>query len=146
MNDLTGRLARASSRRPGRTLAAWGVVLVLSIAAIGGLLGSSLTTDAEMTNDPESYRAYDLIAEHFPPSDDYVNDVVVIRSPTLDVSNPEFRSKVEALVDEDRGDRRRAAGANLLLDLAIRRSWRRAGVRRSCRSASAVTARTRSAR
>ena len=68
MNDLTGRLARASSRRPGRTLAAWGVVLVLSVAAIGGLLGSSLTTDAEMTNDPESYRAYDLIAEHFPPS------------------------------------------------------------------------------
>ena len=87
MNDLTGRLARASSRRPGRTLAAWAVVLVLSIGAIGGLLGSSLTTDAEMTNDPESYRAYDLIAEHFPPSDDYVNDVVVIRSPSLDVSD-----------------------------------------------------------
>ena len=100
MNDLTGRLARASSRRPGRTLAAWAVVLVLSIGAIGGLLGSSLTTDAEMTNDPESYRAYDLIAEHFPPSDDYVNDVVAIRSPSLDVSDPEFQSKVEALVDE----------------------------------------------
>ncbi len=98
MNDLTGRLARASSRRPGRTLAAWGVVLVLSVAAIGGLLGSSLTTDAEMTNDPESYRAYDLIAEHFPPSDDDVNEVVAIRSTSLDVSDPEFRSKVEAIV------------------------------------------------
>ena len=132
MNDLTGRLARASSRRPGRTLAAWGVVLVLSVAAIGGLLGSSLTTDAEMTNDPESYRAYDLIAEHFPPSDDYVNDVVVIRSPSLDVSDPEFRSKVEAIVERDRGDGRRAAGANLLLDLRLGRSWRRAGGRRSC--------------
>ena len=51
-----------------------------------------------MTNDPESYRAYDLIAEHFPPSDDDVNEVVVIRSTSLDVSDPEFRSKVEAIV------------------------------------------------
>ena len=41
MDDLTGRLARASSRRPGRTLAAWAVVLVLSIGAIGGLLGDA---------------------------------------------------------------------------------------------------------
>ena len=100
MHDLTGRLARASSRHPRRTLAAWGVVLVLSVVAIGGLLGSTLTTDAEMTNDPESYRAYDLIGEHFPPSDDYVQDVVVIRSPTLRVTEPAFRAKVEALARE----------------------------------------------
>ncbi|HET9938988.1 MAG TPA: hypothetical protein VFQ28_09355, partial [Gaiella sp.] len=100
MHDLTGRLARASSRHPRRTLAAWGVILVLSVAAIGGLLGSTLTTDAEMTNDPESYRAYDLIGEHFPPSGDYVTDVVVVRSPTLRVDDPAFRAKVEALVRE----------------------------------------------
>ena len=100
MHDLTGRLARASSRHPRRTLAAWGVVLALSVVAIGGLLGSTLTTDAEMTNDPESYRAYDLIGEHFPPSDDYVQDVVVIRSPTLRVTEPAFRVKVEALARE----------------------------------------------
>ena len=67
MKDGTGRLARASSLHPWRTLALWGV-LVLSVAAIGGLLGSALTTDAEMTNDPESYRAYDLLREHFPPT------------------------------------------------------------------------------
>ncbi len=57
--DPTGRLARACAGRPWRTLAIWGVVLVLSIGAIGGLLGDALTTDSEMTNDPESYRAYD---------------------------------------------------------------------------------------
>ena len=56
------------------------MAFVLSPAATGGLLGSSLTTDAEMTNDPESYRGYDLLAEHFPPSDDYVNELVVVRS------------------------------------------------------------------
>ena len=98
MKDLTGRLARASARRPGRTLALWLLVLVLSLGAIGGLLGDTLTTDAEMTNDPESYRAYDLIGEHFPPDDEYVNEVVVIRSRTIEVSDPAFRAKVEAIV------------------------------------------------
>ena len=98
MNDLTGRLARASSRRPGRTLALWGIALVLSFAAIGSLLGSTPTTDAEMTNDPESYRAYDLIGEHFPPKDDQVNELVVFRSSTSSVDEPAFRARVEALV------------------------------------------------
>jgi RND superfamily putative drug exporter len=97
MRDLTGRLARASSARPLRTLALWGVAILLSVAAIAALLGSTLTTDAEMTNDPESYRAYDLLGEHFPPSTDYVNELVVVHSPTLDVGDAAFRAKVEAL-------------------------------------------------
>ncbi|HET9287104.1 MAG TPA: MMPL family transporter [Gaiella sp.] len=97
MKDVTGRLARASSLHPWRTLALWGGVLVLSVAAIGGLLGSALTTDAEMTNDPESYRAYDLLREHFPPTDDYVNELVVIRSKTVDFDSPAFRARVERL-------------------------------------------------
>ena len=100
MNDPTGRLARASSLHPWRTLALWGVVLVLSLAAIGGLLGSSLTTDAEMTNDPESYRGYDLLAEHFPPSSDYVNELVVVRSASVRVEDPSFRGAVERLARE----------------------------------------------
>ena len=55
MNDLTGRLARASSRRPGPTLAAWAVVLVLAIGAIGGLLGSSGPGSAAGTADAASW-------------------------------------------------------------------------------------------
>ena len=74
MNDLTGRLARASSRRPWRTLALWAAGIVLAVGAIGTSLGDILTTDAEMTNDPESYRGYDLLGAHFPPSNDYVNE------------------------------------------------------------------------
>jgi putative drug exporter of the RND superfamily len=97
VRDPTGRLARACARRPWRTLALWGVVLVLSIGAIAGLLGETLTTEGEMTNDPESYRAYELIEQHFPPSDDYVNELVVVRSRTVGVSDPAFRAKVEEL-------------------------------------------------
>jgi len=97
MNDLTGRLARASSRRPWRTLALWGVAIVLAVGAIGALLGDTLTTDAEMTNDPESYRGYDLLNAHFPPSTDYVNELVVVYSRLLPVGDPAFRAKVESL-------------------------------------------------
>jgi RND superfamily putative drug exporter len=73
------------------------VAIVLSLVAVGGLLGSALTTDAEMTNDPESYRGYDLVAEHFPPSDDYVNELVVVRSRSIHVDDPVFRATVERL-------------------------------------------------
>jgi putative drug exporter of the RND superfamily len=97
VRDPTGRVARACARHPWRTLALWGVALVLSIGAIAGLLGETLTTEGEMTNDPESYRAYDLIEEHFPPSNDYVNELVVVRSRTTEVGDPAFRAKVEEL-------------------------------------------------
>jgi hypothetical protein len=97
VNDLTGRLARASSRRPWRTLALWGVAIVFSVGAIGTSLGDVLTTDAKMTNDPESYRGYDLLDAHFPPSTDYVNELVVVYSRLLRVTDPEFRAKVQTL-------------------------------------------------
>jgi RND superfamily putative drug exporter len=97
MHDVTGRLARASSRHPWRTVALWCVAIVLSVGAIAGLLGSSLTTDAEMTNDPESYRGYDVLDAHFPPSTDYVDELVVVRSRTATVDDAPFRAKVESL-------------------------------------------------
>jgi len=97
VNDLTGRLARSSSRHPWRTLALWGVAIVLAVGVIAASLGDVLTTDAEMTNDPESYRGYDLVAAHFPPSNDYVNELVVVYSRLLPVSDPSFRAKVGSL-------------------------------------------------
>jgi len=98
VNDLTRRLAHASASHPWRTLGVWSLVLFVSIAVIVSLLGSALTTEGEMTNDPESYRGYDLIAEHFPfdPAE-AVNELVVVRSTTLRVDEPAFRKHVENL-------------------------------------------------
>jgi RND superfamily putative drug exporter len=98
--DVTTRLARSSSRRPKRTLALWGVGFVAAVGAIVVLLPSALTTDAEMTNNPESYRAYELIGEHFPPTGDYVNELVLVRSGSLTVDDPLFRQKVERLASD----------------------------------------------
>jgi RND superfamily putative drug exporter len=75
----------------------WGVAIVLAVAAIGALLGDTLTTDAKMTNDPESYRGYDLLDAHFPPSTDYVDELVVVYSPRRPVTDPGFRAKVDSL-------------------------------------------------
>jgi RND superfamily putative drug exporter len=75
----------------------WGVAIVLAVVAIGALLGDTLTTDARMTNDPESYRGYDLLDAHFPPSTDYVDELVVVYSPRLPVTDPGFRAKVDSL-------------------------------------------------
>ncbi len=98
MNDLTRRLARASASHPGRTIGIWGVALVVSLAVIVLLLGSALTTEGEMTSNPESYRGYRLIAQHFPPDpDEAVNEVVIVRSATLSVDDAAFERHVSAL-------------------------------------------------
>ena len=98
VNDLTRRLARASASHPWRTLGLWGVAVLVAAASIALLLSSALTTEGEMTNDPESYRGYDLIGEHFPyDPNDVVNEVVIVRSATVSVDDPDFRRHVEDL-------------------------------------------------
>jgi len=98
VNDITRRLAHASASHPWRTLGAWAVALVASISVIVSLLGSALTTEGEMTNDPESYRGYDAIGEHFGfEPEDVVNEVVIVRSATLVVEDPPFRKHVDDL-------------------------------------------------
>ena len=49
-----GRLAEFATRRPRRVLAVWGVIVLVSLGLIGTLLGSALTSDAGLTNHPES--------------------------------------------------------------------------------------------
>jgi uncharacterized membrane protein YdfJ with MMPL/SSD domain len=85
----TTRLARACDRHPWRTLGMWGVVLVLSIVAIGALLGNSITTDADVTADTESKRGYELIGERL-PDPNYVDELIVVRSERATVDDPDF--------------------------------------------------------
>ena len=97
---MTERLARHAALHPKRMLAIWGVVFLLSIAAIGVLLPSAITTDARVTNDPESERGYAAESRHARPPDDFVNEVVVFRAPGKDVSkDPDVRRAVEQLAD-----------------------------------------------
>ncbi len=74
------------------------MVFVLSIGAIAALLPSAITTDAHVTNNPESEQGYAAIGRHARPSDDFVNEVVVFRAPGKDVTkDPDVRRAVEEL-------------------------------------------------
>ena len=94
--SLTQRLARFSAVHPWRVMAAWAVVLIASMAAIATLLGSALTTDAEITTSPDSVKAKELLEASFPNLDP-VDEVVVIRSADLAASDPAFKAFVSTV-------------------------------------------------
>ncbi len=99
---MTQRLALASARHPVRTILAWLVACLLAVAAIALLLGDALTSEAEVTNNPESYQAYNLMNERLartrrPETDPLTTDVLLVRSSSLGVGEPAFREKVDAL-------------------------------------------------
>ena len=54
------QLAEFATRRPRRVLAAWGLVVLVSLGLIGALLGGGLTSESALTNHPESERAAQL--------------------------------------------------------------------------------------
>jgi uncharacterized membrane protein YdfJ with MMPL/SSD domain len=103
----TRGLTAASARHPWRTIAAWLITLVLAFGAIVTML--EFTSEAEITANPESEQAYDLLAERVPPGppEDEVSEVIVIRSTSgLTVAQPRFRRKVTELAEEiERPDR-----------------------------------------
>ena len=92
----TAKLARASARRPWLVVAAWVVVFVLSGLAAATMLGGALTSDVTMTNNPESLRGVDLLAERMPEQTDPIAETVIVRSETATVDDPAFRAVVEA--------------------------------------------------
>ena len=97
----TRGLTAASARHPWRTITAWLITLVLAFGAIATML--EFTSEAEITANPESEQAYDLLAERVPPGppEDEVSEVIVIRSTSgLNVNQPRFRRKVTELSEE----------------------------------------------
>src|SRR3954447_11232446 len=93
------RVAEFATRRPKRVLAAWGVAVLVSLGLVGVLLGSGLTSDASLTNHPESGAAKDLIDARLPQQNP-VDEVIVVRSERLVVSDPAFAEHVRALMTQ----------------------------------------------
>ena len=101
MKLSTQTITAASARYPWRTIGAWIVTFVLAIAAIGILLGDSLTTEGAPTNNPESERAVDALARAFPPDPETLStDVVIVRSEQYTVDAPEFEAFVGRLLED----------------------------------------------
>ncbi len=90
------RLAEFATRRPRRVLALWGVILLVSLGAVGALLDSGLTSESSLTNGAESFAAKDLIDAQL-PSSAKVDEVIVVRSQRAVVSDPVFARRVRAL-------------------------------------------------
>src|SRR5215207_1055093 len=88
-------MARACAAHPWRTIGVWLVAIVLGgVGAAAGL--GDLTTEGEVTNNPDSIKAERLIDERLPerraPS-----EMVVVRSERLTVDQPAFRAEVRRL-------------------------------------------------
>jgi RND superfamily putative drug exporter len=97
MRLSTQTLASASARHPWRTIGAWVAVSILAMVAVAFGLGN-LTTEGAPTNNPESERAIDARFRAFPPNpDEVVTDIVVVRSETYTVDDPQFEAFVGGL-------------------------------------------------
>ena len=95
------RLAEVATRRPGRMLALWGAIVVVSLGLIGTLLGSALTSDSSLTNHPDSVAAQELIDARL-PNQESVDEFIVLRSEDLVVSDAAFEARVRALAADIR--------------------------------------------
>src|SRR5215218_7698843 len=93
------RLAAIAVARPRRVLAAWAVVALVGFALISGLLGSALSSEGDVTNNPESKQAEDLIDERFPERE-ALDEVVIVRSDEVTVTSAAFRERVGSLAEE----------------------------------------------
>ena len=70
-----------------------GLILLVSLVALGGLVGSAFTSDTSLTTNPDSARAQQLIAENFYQGDQ-IDEGVIIYSAKLTADTSEFRAFV----------------------------------------------------
>ena len=96
------RLTNWSARHPWRVLAVWGVAVLVGIALTAAFIGD-LTTESQVTNNPESEQAYELIGSRIPfDPDDEVNELIIVHTPSFEVEDPAFRAKVVDLAESIR--------------------------------------------
>lgn len=96
------RPAESAVARPWRVLAIWVGLVVVGFLLTGGLLGSALSSEGDVTSNPESKRAEELIDERLPQRDE-VDEVVIVSSREARVTDPDVRRRVTGLVEQLRG-------------------------------------------
>ena len=102
MNLVNGisSLARASARRPWLTIGMWVVGLIAAVAFM--ITGNALVTKIDVTNNPESKQADQLITDRLTQQTSDTNpltedETIIIKSDTLTIDSPEYRTVVENL-------------------------------------------------
>jgi RND superfamily putative drug exporter len=95
----TESLARSSARRPWVTIFLWIALFVTAGYLIMTFLNDALTTDADITTNPESRQARTLIEDRL-RGPQRVNEIVIVQSEAATVDDPAFRSYVEDIYQE----------------------------------------------
>jgi uncharacterized membrane protein YdfJ with MMPL/SSD domain len=98
----TRALATVSATHPRRVVGAWIAIIALSIVTTVTLIGGSLTTERNPTNNPQSERAEEARLAAFPAdSQTAATDIVVVRSDNYTVDSPQFEAFVRDFVDDE---------------------------------------------
>ena len=94
---MTERLAAVCAARPRRTLAAWGMIVVLSLVLAGTAL-HGLTTGAHVVGSTQSSKAETLYSQTVgAAAGAQPTDVIVVSSKTSTVGDANFTSLVDRL-------------------------------------------------
>jgi len=97
---FTERLARASAAHPRRTLALWGVAVLVALGLVATSL-HGLTSNSHVVGNPESTKAADAVAQAFPRlAESAKGDFVVVSSSRYRASSPRFKTFVGHLAGE----------------------------------------------
>ena len=93
---LTQRMAAASSRRPRRTLAIWGLLVLVALVLVGTSL-KGLTTSGHVVGTTQSSQAEALYNEVVGSASQKPTDVIVVSSKRSTASDQDFKAFVSTL-------------------------------------------------
>jgi uncharacterized membrane protein YdfJ with MMPL/SSD domain len=80
-------------------LVIWAGLVLVGFVLIGGFLGTALSSEGDVTNNPESKRAEELIDERLPRRDPF-DELIIVRSDELTTNDGAFRERVRSLAAE----------------------------------------------
>lgn len=98
MKFTTESTAKYCVTRPKRVIGIWLGLLVISVAIIGSMCESAITSESEfLRNQPDSVIAERLLEERVTGPSEGTEELLIVRSATLTVDDPAFRDRVETL-------------------------------------------------